>query len=90
MLQKIINNDSKVSSQYLNTVYLNNIEKNNNIMIIINFQNELESLKKENLYKIMLVTNMKQQIEEYQKQQHIIRENNLLKQEIELLKNIYK
>ena len=84
---KKINIDSKVNRQYLNTVYFNNIEKNNNTMIIMNLQKELESLKRENLFKTMLITNMKEQIEQYQKQQQIRHENNLLKEEIELLKN---
>ena len=82
-----INNDSKVNRQYLNTVYFNNIEKSNNTNIIMNLQKELESLKRENLYKTMLISNMKQQIEQYQKQQQIKQENNLLKEQIQLLKN---
>ena len=82
-----INNDSKVNRQYLNTVYFNNIEKSNNTNTIMNLQKELESLKRENLYKTMLISNMKQQIEEYQKQQQIMQENNLLKEQIQLLKN---
>lgn len=85
---KKLNIDSNINKQYLNKVYTNNNEKNNNTTIM-NLQKELELLKKEKLYKTMLITNMKQQIEEYQKQQQIIYENNLLKEEIEILKNKY-
>ena len=53
----------------------------------MNLQKELEFLKREDLYKTMLISNMKQQIEEYKKQHQIVQENNLLKEEIQLLKN---
>ena len=86
---KKINYDSKIHEQYLSNIYYNNNEKNNNSMVIMNLQKELESLRRVNLYKTMLITNMKQQIEEYQKQQQIINENNILKEEIQLLKNKY-
>ena len=86
-VKKHINIDSKFNSQYLNSIYFNNIEKNNNT--ISNLQKELEALKKENLYKTMLINNMNQQIEDYQKQQQIIQENNVLKEEIQFLKTKY-
>ncbi len=70
-------------NQYLNS----NNDKHSNIMTILDLQKELEILKRENIYKTMLVTNMKQQIEEYQNQQKIIQENTFLKEEIEILKN---
>ena len=72
-------------NQYLNS----NSDKHNNIMTILDLQKELEILKRENIYKTMLVTNMKQQIEEYQNQQKIIQENTLLKEEIKILNNKY-
>ena len=56
-------------------------------MIIMNLQKELESLKRENFYKTMLITNIKKQIEGYQEEPKIIEENNLLKEELKLLKN---
>ena len=83
---KNINYDSKFNKQYLNEVYFNNIEKNNSTISIMNLQKELDSLKKENSYKTMLINNMKQQIEEFQKNQLIMKENNLLKEQIRLLK----
>ena len=86
---KKINIHSKLNNQYINT-YSNDIEKSNNTnnaVIIFNLQKELELLKRENLIKTMLVTNMKQQIEEYQNQQKIIEENHILKEEIEILKS---
>jgi len=70
-------------NQYLNS----NNDKQSNIMTILDLQKELEVLKRENIYKTMLVTNMKQQIEEYQNQKKIIQENTFLKEEIEILKN---
>ena len=84
---KKLKNDSKLHSQFLNDVNFNNIEKNNNNLIIMNLQKELESLKKENSYKTMLITNMTQQIEDYQKQKQILQENNILKEEIQILKD---
>ena len=82
-------NESLINRQYLNTVYFNNIEKNNNSTTIINLKKEIDLLKKENLYKTMLINNMKQQIDEYQKHQQILQENNILKEEIEFLKTKY-
>jgi hypothetical protein len=70
-------------NQYLNS----NNDKQSNIITIFDLQKELEILKRENIYKTMLVTNMKQQIEEYQNQQKIIQENTFLKEEIKILKN---
>jgi hypothetical protein len=74
------NMSNKISSN-------SNNNKHNNIMTILDLQKELEILKRENIYKTMLVTNMKQQIEEYQNQQKIIQENTFLKEEIKILKN---
>ena len=70
-------------NQYLNS----NNDKQSNIITIFDLQKELEILKRENIYKTMLVTNMKQQIEENKNQQKIIQENTFLKEEIEILKN---
>ena len=85
---KKINYNSKLYKHYLDTINCyGDTEKNNNSVTIMNLQKELESLKRVNLYKTMLISNMKQQIEEYQKQQQIIHENNALKEEIQLLKN---
>ena len=84
---KKINFHSKLCKHYLNTINcFRDYEKNNN-SIIMNLKKELESLKRVNMYKTMLINNMKQQIEEYQKQQQILHENNILKEEIQLLKN---
>ncbi len=85
---KKFNYNSKLYKHYLNTINCcGDNEKNNNSITIMNLQKELESLKRVNKYKTMLITNMKQQIEEYQKQQQIIHENNILKEQIQLLKN---
>ena len=78
---------SKINNQYICNYLNNNENNNNNASIILNLQKELELLKKENLIKAMLVTNMKQQIEEYHNQQKIIEENHFLKEEIEILKS---
>ena len=87
-IHKKITIDSKINNRYLNTLHYNaNILNKNNNNIILNLKKELELLKKENIYKTMLINNMKQQIEEYRKQQEIIQENKLLKEEIILLKN---
>ena len=85
---KKINFNSQLCKHYLNTINcFRDNEKNNNSIIIMNLKKELESLKRVNMYKTMLINNMKQQIEEYQKQQQILHENNILKEEIQLLKN---
>ncbi len=85
---KKINFNSQLCKHYLNTINcFRDNEKNNNSIIIMNLKKELESLKRVNMYKTMLINNMKQQIEEYRKQQEIIQENKLLKEEIILLKN---
>ena len=88
MIHKI-NIHSKLNNKYSDT-YLNDNENSNNYnntSIILNLQKELECLKRENLMKVMLVTNMKQQIEECKSKQKIIEENHILKEEIEILKS---
>ena len=86
---KKTNIESKINKQYLNALYLNNIKKNNNDIFIINLKKEIELLKKENLNKNMVINNMNQQINKIQKQQQIILENSLLKEEIEFIKTKY-
>ena len=86
MIHKI-NIYSKLNNQYAGSYLNDNENSNNNTSIILNLQKELECLKRENMMKAMLVTNMKQQIEEYKSQQKIIEENHILKEEIEFLKS---
>ena len=80
-INKTITTKNKISS-----IYARDIEKTNNELMIKNLQKEIESLNRENLYKGMLINNMKQQIEEYQKDKEFIDKNNKLLKEINSMK----
>ena len=83
--KKTINKTAALKNK-ISSIYIRDIEKINNELMITNLQKEIESLNKEKIYKSMLINNMKQQIEEYQKDKEFIDKNNKLLKEINSMK----
>ena len=83
--KKTINKTAALNNK-ISSIYIRDIEKINNELMITNLQKEIESLNKEKIYKSMLINNMKQQIEEYQKDKEFHDKNNKLLKEINSVK----